>query len=77
MVYSPKKDGKYPVISFSHGLTAGGYSVDPDYGPKLLAPLAAAGYVVIAQMDAPLNYCMDEVYDQLTALKIALSYPKA
>lgn len=57
MVYSPNKAGKFPVISFAHGLTAGGNKVDPDYGPKLLEPLAAAGYVVIATMDAPSNYC--------------------
>jgi dienelactone hydrolase len=77
MVYSPKESGKFPVISFAHGWTAGGNKVDADYGPKLLEPLAAAGYVVIATMDAPSNYCEYETEDQITSLGLALSHPKA
>ena len=69
LIYQPTSgDGPWPLISFAHGFTAGGTSVGPDYGPKLLGPLAAAGYVVVATQDAPLNYCEWETADQISAL---------
>lgn len=44
LVY-PDKPGTYPLIAFSHGAFAA-----PDRYFKMLKPLAAAGYVVIAPM---------------------------
>jgi pimeloyl-ACP methyl ester carboxylesterase len=73
IVYSPTKPGKYPVISFAHGWTAGGSAVPKDYGQYLLTPLAEAGYIVVATEDAPLNYCEEETTDQLFALSLNLT----
>ena len=74
VVYKPSdtSGGPYPLISFAHGFTAGGTRVDPDYGPKLLGPLAAAGYVVVATEDAPKNYCEWETADQISSLGLDL-----
>lgn len=60
VIYYPTDTSKtYPLISFAHGFTAGthlrcvrcapgGAKVPVDYGPKLLAGVAAWGYVIIA-----------------------------
>lgn len=42
-IFHPEKEGRYPLIIFSHGAFA-----SPDRYYKLLKPIAAAGYVIVA-----------------------------
>lgn len=42
-IFHPEKSGQYPLIIFSHGNFA-----SPDRYHKLLKPIAAAGYIIIA-----------------------------
>lgn len=58
---------KTPLISFAHGVTAGGVMMAADYA-RLLPGVASWGYVVIALESAPLRYCIDETKDQIWSL---------
>jgi hypothetical protein len=69
LVYSPDAAGKFPLLSFAHGMTAGGNKVDRSYS-KLLREVAGAGYVIIATQDAPDAFCANMYKDQLKSIDI-------
>lgn len=68
-VWRPDVKGAYPLISFAHGWHDGGDSVH--YYDKLNSGLAAQGYIVIGNMSAPSNYCMNEFKDQIRTIEWA------
>ena len=68
----PDDGGKYPLISFAHGLSA--WNV-PVWFPQLLSQMAAEGYVVVAPM-AGLEWCLEQSKDQIRALQWALADPQ-
>lgn len=73
MVYYPDTSfHEFPLISFAHGLGAGGHEVDIDY-QKLLVGISSWGFVVIATESAPLFYCEHIDIDQLRSIDYALT----
>lgn len=79
-VFAPAQPGRYPLIAFSHGALAA-----PDRYRKLLRPLAAAGFVIVAPMHLeseelvkPAVPSPDEVWRTRAAdLEMALAPPQA
>jgi dienelactone hydrolase len=65
LVYYPSTPGKYPLITFAHGVFYGGESTQYYYG-RILAKIASFGFVVVA-MDVCVGVCDIDLFsaDQL------------
>jgi hypothetical protein len=74
LVYSPDAPGRFPLLSFAHGMTAGGDKVDRSYS-RLLRQVAGTGYVIIATQDAPTAFCANMYKDQLKSIDVAKRFP--
>ena len=75
MVYYPTGGGKYPLLSFAHGFTEGGFLVGTNY-KDVLETVAAAGYIVIAEESGLSTLCFAaEKRDQLRAIDYVKASP--
>ena len=69
--YPDDNSHSYPLISFAHGLGAGGHEVFIDYR-SFLVGLSSWGFVVIAAESAPKSYCPHIDYDQMRSIDFAM-----
>lgn len=72
-VWRPDSDGKFPLISFAHGLFDGGEDIHAY--DTMLTDLASHGYVILGTKAASNLYCNSETLDQIRTIEWAKSDP--